>query len=145
MNDMVNSPKHYTSHPSGVECADVIENLPHNISNPVKYNWRTDHKNGREDLEESLWYLKRASRMNWLQIYFMPDKNSTAWAVGEALVAEEQGKPLWYLLHAVQCALTGETGHAVNYAGQAQRKIEQQLKAEAPENNRVPLLYEEVM
>ena len=44
-NDNVNHPKHYTTHPSGVECIDVTEHFNFNIGNAIKYLWRTDLKN----------------------------------------------------------------------------------------------------
>ena len=57
----VNHPKHYNSHPSGVECIDIIEHMPFNIGNAVKYVWRADHKHAcpEEDLRKAIWYLNR--------------------------------------------------------------------------------------
>lgn len=57
--DKVNHPKHYNSHPSGIECIDVVEHLNFNIGNAIKYLWRTDHKNGIEDLKKAEWYIRR--------------------------------------------------------------------------------------
>ena len=57
--DIVNKPKHYNSHPSGVECITVTEHMNFNIGNAVKYLWRTDHKNGLEDLKKAAWYINR--------------------------------------------------------------------------------------
>lgn len=59
MSDSVNHPKHYTSHPSGVECIQVTEHMSFNLGNAVKYLWRTEHKNGKEDLEKAIWYIQR--------------------------------------------------------------------------------------
>lgn len=58
-NDNVNHPKHYTSHPSGVECIQVAEHMNFCVGNALKYIWRYDLKNGTEDLEKAVWYLKR--------------------------------------------------------------------------------------
>lgn len=55
--DNVNNPKHYNSHPSGIECIEVIRHMNFNIGNAIKYLWRTDHKNGIEDLEKAAWYI----------------------------------------------------------------------------------------
>ncbi len=56
----VNNPKHYNSHPSGVECIDVIEHFTFNLGNAVKYIWRADLKgNGNEDLQKAKWYIER--------------------------------------------------------------------------------------
>ena len=59
MEDKINHPKHYCSHPSGVECIQVTEHMNFNLGNVVKYCWRTDHKNGLEDLKKARWYLER--------------------------------------------------------------------------------------
>ena len=57
--DKINHPKHYCSHPSGVECIRITEHMNFNLGNVVKYCWRTDHKNGLEDLNKARWYLER--------------------------------------------------------------------------------------
>jgi hypothetical protein len=57
--DTVNNPKHYNSHPSGVECIQITEHMNFNLGNAVKYLWRTDHKNGIEDLKKAVWYINR--------------------------------------------------------------------------------------
>lgn len=59
MNDPVNNPKHYNLHPSGVECITVTEHFNFNIGNAIKYLWRSDHKNGLEDLKKAAWYINR--------------------------------------------------------------------------------------
>ena len=57
--DPVNSPRHYTSSPSGVECITVAEHLNFCIGNAMKYLWRADLKNGLEDLKKARWYVDR--------------------------------------------------------------------------------------
>lgn len=58
--DAVNHPKHYTSHPSGVECIQVTEHMGFNLGNALKYIWRCDLKRDAiEDLEKARWYLDR--------------------------------------------------------------------------------------
>ena len=61
MNDPVNHPKHYTSHPSGVECIQVTEHMNFNLGNATKYIWRAGLKsdNPVQDLEKAIWYIKR--------------------------------------------------------------------------------------
>lgn len=59
MTDNVNHPKHYNSHASGIECIEVTEHMNFNIRNAIKYLWRTDHKNGVEDLKKAVWYINR--------------------------------------------------------------------------------------
>lgn len=57
--DNVNHPKHYTSHPSGVECIQITEHMSFTLGNAMKYIWRADLKNGVEDLEKAQWYINR--------------------------------------------------------------------------------------
>lgn len=56
----VNHPEHYNSHPSGVECIDVVEHMTFNLGNAVKYIWRADLKgNTVQDLDKAIWYIQR--------------------------------------------------------------------------------------
>lgn len=55
----VSNPRHYNSHPAGIECIDVVEHMPFNIGNAIKYLWRHGLKNGKEDMEKSIWYIRR--------------------------------------------------------------------------------------
>ncbi len=58
MNDPVNKPKHYTSHPSGVECIEVTARLDFCLGNAFKYFFRSENKGKpEEDLKKCLWYL----------------------------------------------------------------------------------------
>jgi hypothetical protein len=57
--DPVNSPKHYTAHPSGVECIKITEHMSFTLGNAIKYIWRADLKNGIEDLQKAKWYIER--------------------------------------------------------------------------------------
>ena len=57
--DPVNHPTHYTSHPSGVECIQIVEWMSFCLGNAVKYIWRADIKGGIEDLQKAVWYLER--------------------------------------------------------------------------------------
>jgi hypothetical protein len=56
----VNHPKHYNSHPSGIECIDVVEHMGFNLGNAIKYIWRADEKGkSLEDLNKACWYITR--------------------------------------------------------------------------------------
>lgn len=57
--DLVNHPPHYSAHPSGVECITITEHFNFNIGNAIKYLWRSDHKNGLQDLQKAAWYINR--------------------------------------------------------------------------------------
>lgn len=58
--DSVNHPSHYNSHPSGVECIQIVEHMGFNVGNAIKYLWRADEKgNALEDLKKAAWYVNR--------------------------------------------------------------------------------------
>lgn len=72
--DNVNSPKHYTSHPSGVQCIDIVRHYCFSVGNAIKYLWRaglkteegmTDKEKEIEDLNKAIWYIK--DRINQLK------------------------------------------------------------------------------
>ena len=66
--DSVNHPEHYTA--GGIECIEAIkaatEGLPGIqavcVGNAIKYVWRFSRKNGAEDIEKAIWYLRRLLR-----------------------------------------------------------------------------------
>ncbi len=58
--DPVNHPRHYTTHPSKVECIDITRHMSFNLGNVVKYVWRDGLKESVpdiQDLEKAAWYL----------------------------------------------------------------------------------------
>lgn len=58
--DPINHPKHYTAHPSGIECIQITEHMGFNLGNAIKYIWRADLKNDAiEDLKKARWYIER--------------------------------------------------------------------------------------
>ena len=59
--DLINHPPHYTAHPSGIECIDVVEHMGFNLGNAVKYIWRADlkHETPIEDLKKAQFYINR--------------------------------------------------------------------------------------
>jgi hypothetical protein len=66
--DRVNSPAHYTSHPSGIEAITIAEHYNFCIGNAIKYLWRAGLKKEAslsarqkeiEDLNKAIWYIQR--------------------------------------------------------------------------------------
>ena len=58
--DNVNKPKHYTSHPSGIECIEITRHMNFNRGNAIKYIWRAGEKDSSkesEDLRKAVFYL----------------------------------------------------------------------------------------
>lgn len=57
--DPVNKPKHYNSHPSGIQCIEVTRHMGFNLGNAIKYIWRADEKGvSIQDMEKAIWYIQ---------------------------------------------------------------------------------------
>ena len=52
MQDEIKHPKHYTSHPSGIECKDIAMHHNFNIGNVLKYIWRQGLKEGESNIKD---------------------------------------------------------------------------------------------
>ena len=62
MTDSINHPRHYRSHPSGVECIEIAEHMGFCVGNAMKYLWRAGLKDGTDqltDLRKAAWYIQR--------------------------------------------------------------------------------------
>ena len=60
--DEIKHAKHYNTHPSGVECIDVIEHHNCNVAMAMKYLWRQGLKDGQssvKDLTKARQYINR--------------------------------------------------------------------------------------
>ena len=65
MNDAIHHPAHYTQ--GEIECIEAIEHVTKHlhgkqavcVANIIKYTWRCNQKNGKEDLEKAQWYANR--------------------------------------------------------------------------------------
>lgn len=58
--DPVDHPRHYTSHPSGVEVIQITEWMNFCLGNAVKYILRAGLKgDALQDLEKARWYVDR--------------------------------------------------------------------------------------
>lgn len=64
--EMVNHPSHYNSHPSGIECIEIIRHYCFAIGSAIKYLWRAglkqeqgmdDKEKEIQDLEKAIWYI----------------------------------------------------------------------------------------
>lgn len=78
------SPKHYNSHPSGIECVDVVEHMSSNVANVIEYLWRAGLKEGQpleRDYNKALWYLLREMRRLKIGIDFDIDALIDKWSL----------------------------------------------------------------
>ena len=61
MSDPIN-PAHYQGFSNGAQVIDIVENLPYNAGNAIKYLARAGRKDPTkhtEDLRKALWYTQR--------------------------------------------------------------------------------------
>ena len=58
----VQHPKHYNSHPSGIECIEIVRHHNFNIGNAIKYLWRAGlkHEEGISDTDKQIEDLRKA-------------------------------------------------------------------------------------
>lgn len=64
--DNVNHPSHYINNPKGIECINAMEAglgkeavMSFCLCNAFKYIFRTQNKNGIEDVKKAIWYLNK--------------------------------------------------------------------------------------
>ena len=50
--ETVSHPRHYGSHPSGVECIQVVQHMTFNVGTAVKHLWRIGLKPGSAEIED---------------------------------------------------------------------------------------------
>jgi len=58
MSEAINHPKHYNSHPSGIEAIVICREMGFSLGNVIKYVMRAPFKGSElEDLKKARWYL----------------------------------------------------------------------------------------
>lgn len=88
-NDPVNHPRHYTTHPSGLECIQISRHLTSDVGQAVQYVWRSEDKNGDEDLAKAAWYLSDALAFD--DPMFLPNRRGAALSLIGQVMAVETG------------------------------------------------------
>ena len=108
----VNHPKHYNSHPNGIECIDIIRHYVCDIANAIKYLWRAGLKAemGMENAEKEIEDLKSRIRS------CLSDLNRVAEAPYELTVSigaakAEKDMPLKLLIEKADAALYEDKRH----------------------------------
>jgi hypothetical protein len=102
--ESVNHPKHYNSHPSGVECIDIIRHYCYDIGAAIKYLWRaglkteegmTDRDKEIEDLRKAIWYIN--DRIRQLQTESSNDASDNS-AVSSHTLPQRSLRSRWRVL-----------------------------------------------
>lgn len=108
-NERVEHPRHYNQHESGIECIELVENLPANLANAVKYLWRCGLKSTEtplRDLKSARWYTAREKDRIALYELFdddePPPKTEIVWrALAKRVIAKDGGTALSGYLYAL--------------------------------------------
>lgn len=107
--EAINRPRHYTSHPSLVECVDINEHFDGNIAAAIKHAWRRDlkHATPAEDLAKMAWYLNREY---WRSTVDTVPIERVHFLMGKVAQVEPEGSPLRTILECL-------SNNASQYAG----------------------------
>lgn len=113
-NEKVDHPRHYNQHPSGIECIELIEHLPANLANAVKYIWRCGLKQSEtplRDLKSALWYTEREERR--VELFELEEetrpKTDVVWrALARQVIEEDCNGMLGRYLYALSNRRFGE-------------------------------------
>lgn len=101
--DKIN-PSHYKSHPSGVECIEIVETMTHNVGTAMTYLWRGGLKteDPTEDYRKAAWYIDREikrlepiegqKRLARARFDFQKNENSNSKKSTEAISTDDEPK-----------------------------------------------------
>jgi len=112
----VNHPKHYNSHPNGIECIDIIRHYVCDIANAIKYLWRAglkpemgkdDVEKEIEDLKKDLWYIEDYRK----QILHLPKTCFKSPLLMDKLVAKVTG----HTIDEISKGYESNVGTAINF------------------------------
>lgn len=101
--DAIHHPKHYTAHPSGIECIEIVECMAFCLGNAVKYAWRAGLKSGsrKEDLQKCLWYVRRSAESHHKTAHYSlrrEDDRELFTKISAVLACEPTDSPLALIL-----------------------------------------------
>lgn len=103
-NEKVHHPRHYNQHCSNVETIELIEHLPCNFSNAVKYIWRCGIKQSDtplRDLQSAKWYTEREEqRIELFELENEPTKKTDlVWrSLARKVIISDPGSALAHYL-----------------------------------------------
>lgn len=116
--DNVNTPKHYCSHKSGIECIQIAELLPFNLGNALKYLWRSDLKwDKQEDTKKAIFYLRRQAKLNKEPTYTSFEYNKLDVYLSQI---REVDNDLWHIADVIT---NGTVGNWLSLADRLQREL----------------------
>lgn len=130
MEDNVNSPKHYLSHPSGIECWEVTKHLPAELKDVIGYLWRKDLKNGQEDVRKALWYTNQIDAVTYLALIRNRDLYAKNLLNAKLVLRHEQTSLLGQALLMLTVGLEEDANDFINEVHELETQINNQLPIE---------------
>lgn len=121
--ERVDHPRHYNQSPSGIETIEIIEHLPANLSNAVKYIWRCGLKQTEtplRDLQSAKWYTEREIRR--IELFELDEdpkpKTEIVWRslARQVIAAEKSDSLLSGYLEALLLGHFGEMIEEIDFA-----------------------------
>lgn len=126
--DLVNNPTHYTSHPSGVECIDVTKHQPFALANVIKYVWRSDLKNGLEDLEKARKYLSWVESVDLFTVFNVRHYYPSDTTLRKIIKSDPENHALRHLLTVLMLVRKHDITGARNHLSMAKASLDALIK-----------------
>lgn len=126
--DVINKPLHYNLHPSGVECIDVTKHLPYVLSNVIKYIWRSDLKNGTEDLEKAQKYLSWVESVDLFSVFNVRHYYPSDSTLRMIIKSDPENNTLRHMLTVLISVRKHDITDARNHISMAKMSLEQILQ-----------------
>lgn len=126
--DSVNHPVHYNSHPSGVECIDVIKQLPFVLANGIKYVWRADLNNGLEDLEKARKNLSWVQSVDLFAVFNVRHYYPSDTTLRKIIKSDPENHTLRHLLMVLMLVRKHDITGARNHMSMAKASLEALIK-----------------
>lgn len=128
---MVDHPRHYNTHKSGVEAITIVEWCGFNVGNAIKYLWRmSDKGKALEDTRKALWYIEREinRRTHWWKFIqkirrLLGKKRTIPRSVVEQFNAWSAAEPVGWRREAIGALWHGEDNSLLLAQGILQRAI----------------------
>ena len=122
--DLVNNPTHYTSHPSGVECINVIKPVPFALANVIKYVWRSDLKNGLEDLKKAQKYLSWVESVDLFAVFNVRHYYPSDTTLRKIIKSDPENHTLRHLLMVLMLVRKHDITGARNHMSMAKASLQ---------------------
>lgn len=124
LSEKTNNSEHFTSHPSGVACTNVIKHLPFALASGIKYVWQFNLESGVEDLEEARVYLSWVESVDLFTVFsvrhYYPSDNTLRMIIK----SDPENNALRHLLMVLISVRNHDIGGARNHMYMAKASLQ---------------------